>query len=186
VAAASLIRASLLLIGSIFLCVSAWDKLVPRAHYESSSPAAGAVLDRVPESVTVNFSDNLDQSSEISVASTITLESSGETIFEDGKPLRESGPTTGNPKVLKVAMPADINKGLYWVRWKAVAARGKAARFGLLCFAVGMPIPEHITRDTPGALSERNFQERSYRAIFLGGVLLVAFGIMFPHIAHRK
>ena len=185
-ASALLIRASLLLIGFVLLCAGAWDKLVPRARYESSSPAPGAVLDHVPESVTIQFSDDLDQSSEISVASTITLKSNGEAIFEDGKRLVAHGPSVESPKALKVAMPSDNGKGLYWVRWRAVASRGKATRFGLLCFGVGMPIPEHVTRDMPGALSERNFRERSHRAVLLGGVLLVALGLLFPLVSRQK
>ena len=185
-APASLIRASLLLIGFVLLCAGAWDKLVPRARYESSSPAPGAVLDQVPESVTIQFSDDLDQSSEISVVSTITLKSSGEKIFEDGKPLASNGPSLENAKALKVVMPSDIGYGLYWVRWKAVAARGKATRYGLLFFAVGMPIPEYLTQGLPGALSERNPNERRYRAVLLGGVLVVALGLLFPLVSRQK
>ena len=185
-ASASLIRASLLLLGFVLLCAGAWDRFVPRAHYESSIPAAGAVLDQVPEFVMVQFSDELDRNSEISVASTITLKSNGEKVFEDGKPSESHGPSVENPKALKVALPADTGKGLYWVRWKAVAARGKATRFGLLCFAVGMPVPEHVTRDMPGALSERNYRERDYRAVLLGGILLLVLGIIFPHISSQK
>ena len=181
----SFIRVFLLFIGFLLLVFGAWDKLRPRAQYVSSYPTAGAVLPRSPELVTVQFSDALDQDSEISVASTITLTPSGETVFEDGPLSTVKGPSPENPSVLKVLMPRD-KSGLYWVRWKAVTASGKATRFGALCFGVRMPVPDHITRDMPGGVRERNLRERSYRAVLLGGVFLMALGAVFPQITRPK
>jgi len=186
VAPVSLIRASLLFIGFVLLLLGAWDKLVPRPHYESSSPAPGSVLDKVPQLVTVKLSEELDQSSTILVHSTITLKSNGEQIVGEGKQLRSQGPSLENAKALQITMPADAARGLYWVQWQAVAAQGKATRYGLFYFAVGMPPPEYIAKEPPGALSERNPAERRYRAVLLGGVLMVGFGLLFPHVSRRR
>ena len=182
----SFIRLSLLLIGFVLLAFGGWDRLRPRSHYQSSDPSAGAVLTRSPELVTVQFSDALDKDSQISVASTITLKPNGETVFEDGPSSVAQGPSPENPAVLKVLMPRDRTAGLYWVRWKAVTARGKATKFGLFCFGVGMSVPDYITRDMPGGLSERNLDERRYRAVLLGGIFLVTLGALFPQITRSK
>lgn len=77
-------------------------------------------------------------------------------------------------------------RALYWVTWKAVAARGRAERFGRLCFGVAMPVPAHIMRDIPGALSERDGDERRRRAVLVGGVLLLALGALLPRPAWRR
>ncbi|HSE21905.1 MAG TPA: copper resistance protein CopC [Pyrinomonadaceae bacterium] len=182
----SLIRAVLIFIGSVLLVFGTWDKLRPRGRYESSSPKPGSVLSRAPELVTIQFSDALDWESELSVVSTITLEPNGEAIFEDGEPVIVHGPSPENPRALNILMPSDKRPGLYWVRWRVVTARGKAARFGSFCFGVGMPIPEHITRETPGGFSERDERERSYRAVLLGGLLLVVLGVVFPRVSRSR
>jgi len=186
VAFSSLIRAVLLFIGSVFLVFGTWDKLRPRARYESSSPTPGAVLPRNPELVTIQFSDALDRESEMSVVSTITLKPNGETVFEDGEPVMVHGPSPENPRALNILMPGDKPPGLYWVRWRAVTVRGKAARFGSFCFGLQMPVPDHITRETLGGFSERNDRERSHRAVLLGGILLVVLGVVFPKISGPK
>jgi methionine-rich copper-binding protein CopC len=186
VAFSSLIRAVLLFIGFVLLVFGAWDRLRLRARYESSSPTPGAVLSRAPELVTIQFSGALDRESEISVVSTITLKPNGETVFENGEPVMVHGPSPENPRSLNLLMPSDKPPGLYWVRWRAVTARGKAARFGSYCFGIGMPVPDQITRETPGGFSERNERERSFRAVLLGGIFLVALGIVFPQIARSK
>jgi methionine-rich copper-binding protein CopC len=186
VAFSSLIRAVLIFIGSALLVFGAWDKLRPRSRYESSSPTPGAVLPRAPELVTIQFSHALDRESEMSVVSTITLRPNGETIFEDGDPVIVHGPSPENPRALNILMPRDTPPGLYWVRWRAVTARGTAARFGSFCYGVRMPIPDHITRESPGGFSERNDRERSYRAVLLGGTLLVVLGVVFPKVSRSR
>ena len=182
----SLIRAVLLFIRAVLLVFGTWDKLRPRARYENSSPTPGAVLPRAPELVTIQFSDALDRDSEMSVVSTITLQPNGETVFEDGDPVLVHGPSPENPRALNIKMPSDKPPGLYWIRWRAVTAKGKAARFGSFCFGVGMPIPDHITRKTPGGFSERNERERGHRAVLLGGLLLVVLGVVFPKISGSR
>ena len=182
-----IIRAALLFFGSVMLLFGACDLLAPRARYVSSSPEPGAALAAPPASVTISFSDELAPESDIAVASTITLPPSGGPVYADGKRFTASGPDPGDSRgrTLRADLEPGLPRGLYWVQWRAVAARGKAERLGMFCFGAGMPVPADITRDMPGALGEWDNKRRGRRAALLGGVLLVALGALLPRLPWR-
>ncbi len=183
-----IVRALLLFFGAVMLLFGVWQQLEPRANYVSSSPEPGATLATAPDGVTISFSNELTAESEVSVASTITLSPSGETIYGDGKRFTARGANRHDSmgRTLHVDLDPGLPRGLYWVRWTAVAVRGRARRSGRLCYAVGMPVPEHVTRDMPGALDERNYRWREHRATLLSGVLLLALGVFLPQFAFRN
>jgi methionine-rich copper-binding protein CopC len=182
-----IIRALLLFFGSLLLLFGAWELLAPRARYVSSHPAPGAALAAPPQEVLVSFSNELTPESNISVTSTVTLSPSGEKEYSGGKRFTATGPDPRDPqrRTLRVELEPGEPAGLYWVQWKAVAARGKSQRFGRLCFGAGMTVPDHITRDMPGALREWNYRWRERRAALLGGLLLVALGVVLPRLPLR-
>jgi methionine-rich copper-binding protein CopC len=177
-----IVRALLLVFGVIMLLFGVWQLLEPRARYVSSSLQPGSILPESPRSVSITFSEELAPESEISVASTITSSASGETSYGDGKRYTAQGPDPEDPqrRTLRVDLGDELTRGLYWVQWKTVARRGLAQRSGRLCYAVGMPIPAHLTRDLPEGLYERDYQERRRRAALIGGVVLLALGAFVP------
>lgn len=177
-----IIRVVLLFFGSIMLLFGVYDLVVPRARYVNSSPTPGAELVALPASLSVSFSDELAPESSIGVVSTITLSTSGEKVYSDGRKFTVAGPDPGDPqhRTLRAALEPGLPGGLYWVEWTAVAARGKSKRFGRFCFGAGMPVPPEITRDGAGALWERDYKWRGNRAALIGGVLLMALGALLP------
>ena len=182
------IRLALLSLGIALLLFGMWNWLTPRARYLSSNPQANAVIAASPSLVDIQFSEELDRESTISVSSTITLSAQGEKIYGDGKRFTANGPSLedANRRTLSVIMDRDLPKGLYWVQWTAIAARSKSQRSGRFCFGVGMSIPDHIIRDMPEAIYERDYRFREHRAVLLGGVLLVGLGFVLPHLRVSK
>jgi methionine-rich copper-binding protein CopC len=174
-------RLILLVIGSVLLLFAAWNWLVPRPRYLSSTPSPNSVLTTMPTTVSLEFSDPLDRESTLAVASTITLSAEGQEVYGDGKRFTAAGPSAGHGRILSVALDPNLPKGFYWVSWSAVAARGKAKSFGDFCFSVGMPIPESIARDRRSAVVEHDYRYRDQRAMVVGGFLLIALGLLLPH-----
>ncbi|HEU5236394.1 MAG TPA: copper resistance protein CopC [Pyrinomonadaceae bacterium] len=183
-----ILRAAFLVLGAVILLCWGVYRLVPRARYVSSNPQAGAVLTVPPETVSISFSNELTVDSEISVASTITLSPSGESLYGEGKVFAASGPDSHDPqnKTLRVNLDPGLAKGLYWVKWRTTAARGGAQRYGNFCFSAGMPIPTSITRDRPGGFREENPRFRDYRAVLLAGIILLTFCVALPYLPWRR
>ena len=183
-----IIRILLLFFGSVMLLFGMYQLMVPRASFVNSSPAPGVELAALPESVAVSFSDELAPESTIAVGSTITLSPSGEKVYSDGKKFTARGPDPGDPqhRTLRVVLEPGLPRGLYWVEWTAVVARGKSKRFGRFCFGAGMPVPADITRDAAGGLWERDYKWRGNRAALLGGVLLLGLGALLPRMMRRE
>ena len=183
-----LLRASLLSLGAFSLFCWSVYHLAPRARYVTANPPPGAILTTSPDNVSISFSDELTHDSEISVASTITLSPAGEILYGDGKAFTAAGPDSHDSQhqTLRVNLDPGLAKGLYWVKWRTTAVRGGAQRYGRFCFAVGMPIPDHITREMPGGFREENPRFRDYRAVILGGIFLLAFGAALPYIPWRR
>ena len=184
-----LIRGLLLLGGSLLLLYGVWSLIVPRARFVSSSPSPGATIERPPSAVTVAFSRPLDPQSTIEVLSTISLSPSGEQSFTDGATLATtSGLDAGDARrrTLRVELPPELPGGLYVVRWTAMTEGGRARRFGTYYFGVGMPVPEHIMRDVPGALQEQDHRARERRSVVLGGVILLGLVALLPRLAQRR
>lgn len=171
---------SLLVLGVVLLSFALWNWLVPRARFVTSNPQPAAVLNASPSEVVIQFTDELARESTASVASTITLSTTGERIFGDGKRFVDQGPDVEDRdrRTLRVRLDPDLPKGLYWVQWNTVAARGRAQRSGRYCYAVGMNIPADIIRDMPGGFFERDYRYRDNRAFLAGGILLVGLGLL--------
>jgi len=184
----NLLRASLLSLGALSLFCWAVYHLVPRARYVASNPQPGAILQTPPDNVSISFSNELTRNSEISVTSTITLSPSGEALYGNGKVFTATGPDSHDPlrQTLRVDLDSRLAKGFYWVKWRTTATRGGAQRYGTFCFAVGMPIPDNITRQSPGGFREESPRFRDYRAVLLGGLCLLAFGVALPYIPGRR
>ena len=145
-----IIRILLVFFGSVMLLFGMYQLMVPRANFINSTPAPGVELAALPESVAVSFSDELAPESTIAVGSTITLSPSGEKVYSDGKKFTARGPDPGDPqhRTLRVVLEPGLPRGLYWVEWMAVAARGKSMRFGRFCFgpACRCRRTSHVTR----------------------------------------
>ena len=171
---------SLLVLGVVLLSFAFWNWLVPRAHFATSNPQPGAVLSASPSEVVIQFTEELASGSTASVASTITVSATGEKVFGDGKRFVGQGPRLEDRErqALHIPLDSDLPKGLYWVQWTAIAARGGGQRSGRYCYAVGMNIPEDIVRDTPGGFYERDYRYRDNRAFLAGGILLVGLGLL--------
>lgn len=181
-------KLALLSSGIALLLFGMWNCVIPRARYLTSNPQANAVIATSPSLVDIQFSEELDRESIISVGSTITLSAQGEKTYGDGKRFTAKGPSRedANRRNLSVSLDRDLPKGLYWVQWTAIAARSKSQRSGRFCFGVGMSIPDHIIRDMPEAIYERDYRFREHRAVLLGGVLLVGLGFLLPHLRVPK
>jgi len=184
-------RALFLFWGSVMLLFGTWDLLVPRARYVGSSLEPGAVVSSPPAAVTVSFSEELAPESEINVASTVSLSPSGERVYSGGeKVTAASGLDLGDPRrrTLRADLEPGLPGGLYVVNWKAVAAQGRAKRFGRFYFGAGMAVPEHIMSEMRGTLRERDYEYPLWgrRSALLGGVLLVALGALLPRLTRVR
>jgi methionine-rich copper-binding protein CopC len=177
------IRIVVILFGVVVLLFGVMDLVVPRATFVSSNPPAGAVINEPPSIVTVNFSDRLAPESSIDVTSTIKLLPSGETDYLDGSSIMtEAGIDSNDPsgKSMRANLRPDLHKGLYFVNWRTTTKGWRTVTYGKTAFGVGMPIPEHITRDMNGKIWERNYDWRNRRAALVGGVIMIALGIFLP------
>ena len=164
-----------------------FDLLVPRAHFVSSNPAPGASIAEVPSFVTVSFTNKLDLQSQIGVTSTIELLPTGEQegLAADSVILKsEIDPGDPTGRSLRAQLRPGLHKGLYWVNWTTRATGWGTRSYGKTVFAVGMSVPEHVTRDMKGVVWERNYDFRGRRAALVGGVVMVALGL-FLRVGHR-
>jgi methionine-rich copper-binding protein CopC len=175
-----IVRALLLFFGLVLLLFGLWDLLVPRAHFVNSNPAAGAVIEAPPSSVTVSFTNKLDPESRIEVTSTIKLLPSEEHEYLDGRSVMtksEIDPGDASGKTLRAQLRPELHKGLYWVSWTSKVAGWRTASYGKTAFGVGMNVPAHLTEDMDGSVWERNYQYRSRRAALIGGVVLLVLSL---------
>ena len=116
-AAAALGVAALVAIGSP---ATAHPRLV------ASVPERSSVLKKAPATVTVTFSEDIDED-----ASTFQLETAAKKVI-DLKLAREQ---SNNPKEISVDLPKNLPAGPYVVRWKVVS-EGHGGVPGLLRFEI--------------------------------------------------
>lgn len=181
--AQQILRALLLFFGVVLLIFGLWDLLVPRAHFVNSNPAAGAVIEAPPSSVSVSFTNELDPESRLDVTSTIELLPSGEHEYLDGRSVitrAEIDPGDSSGKTLRAHLRPGLHKGIYWVSWTTRVSGWRTISYGKTVFGIGMKVPEHLTADMGGTVWERNYQYRSRRAALIGGVVLVVLGLFLP------
>jgi hypothetical protein len=138
------------------------------------------VLETPPDEIVLRFSESMGEQSSVALSSTITLTPSGEETYGTGGTIARAGPDRADPtrRTLRLGPGRRLPRGLYWVQWRTVAARSRAERSGTYCFAVGMPIPEHIRRDFPDGRRERDMRQRGRTAALAGGVILIALGLL--------
>lgn len=173
-------RAVLIFFGIALTLFGVWDLLVQRAHFVNSAPAAGAVVDAPPSTVSVSFTNKLDSESRLDVTSTIELLPSGEHEYLDGRSVitrSEIDPGDSSGKTLRAHLQPGLHKGLYWVSWTSKVAGWRTVSYGKTAFGVGMNVPANLTADMDGTVWERNYQYRSRRAALLGGVILLALAL---------
>jgi methionine-rich copper-binding protein CopC len=183
-----LIRICFALFGLSILLVVVGQALMPRARYLESRPGPGSELGAVPAEVVVRFSREVTADSKLGVVSTVSILPFGQYSYTGGTDVFvRSGLDPNDPshRSLRAVLRRGLAGGLYRVDWSTVAARGRAERFGSYYFGVGMPVPDHITKELGGPLRERDnygvdTEGVSPRAIALGGVLLIALAIFFP------
>ena len=173
--------------GAALLLFGGASILVPRANFLSSTPPAGSTIAEPPETVILNFSKKLSPESQIDVVSTIKLSPSGEVDYLDGRSVViSSGLNAGDPSArsLRAELSPGLHKGLYFANWRTKSAGWGTITYGKTHFAVGMPVPEHVTRDS-GTIWERNYNYRGRRAALIGGVVLIALAFALPMIKQR-
>ncbi|MGH9960343.1 MAG: copper resistance CopC family protein, partial [Pyrinomonadaceae bacterium] len=166
-----------LIFGLTLLLFGLGDLLIPRARFVSSSPEPGATVAAPPTRVIVRFSNDLSMESQVDVVSTVRVLPSGEHEHLNGKSvIVSSGIDADDPsgKSMRADLRPDLHPGLYFINWRTSSAGWKAMTFGRTSFGVGMPVPEHITRDLGGKVLERTNRWRGRRAALIGGVILLA------------
>ncbi|MGH9905957.1 MAG: copper resistance CopC family protein, partial [Pyrinomonadaceae bacterium] len=142
-----------LIFGLTLLLFGLGDLLIPRARFVSSSPEPGATVAAPPTRVIVRFSNDLSMESQVDVVSTVRVLPSGEHEHLNGKSvIVSSGIDADDPsgKSMRADLRPDLHPGLYFINWRTSSAGWKAMTFGRTSFGVGMPVPEHITRDLGG------------------------------------
>ena len=153
------IRLVCLVLGVGMLFAPIEDLLATRARYVSSSPSPGAMVDRVPDSVTIRFSHTLDPVSSISVHLAASPSPSGELSYPHPQlqVITSAGIDSHDleNRSLRAALIPGLAAGLYRVEWKTLAKNEqRASRSGRFFFGVG--IPTHILRDLGDPLRERD------------------------------
>jgi methionine-rich copper-binding protein CopC len=172
----------------VFMAVNDWLKL--RARYVSSQPGPGTTVAAPPATVIIRFSEGLDSSSTITVRSTVTLTPSGDETPSGRDVTTRSGVDVTDPqeRSLRAELQTGLPRGLYRVEWHAVAARGKAWRYGVFYFGIGMPAPAHVFGFRGGPLYERDgglgVRVRGGRhtrvQLLLSGIFLISLGLLLP------
>lgn len=182
-----ILRVLLFFFGAALLLFGAASMLVPRAKFVSSTPSAGSIIGEPPTTVIVNFSNKLSPESRMDIVSTIRLSPAGEVDYLDGRSVViSSGLNAGDSSEssMRAELRPGLHKGLYFVNWRTKSAGWRAVTYGKTHFGVGMPVPEHITRDS-GTVWERDYDFRGRRATFIGGVLIIALAFALPMIGRR-
>ena len=179
----TILRGALILIGLMLTLFGLAGMLVPRARFVDSTPKPGAVVSAVPSAVTINFSNKLAAESTMDVTPTIKLLPSGETEYLSGSSVvKTSGVDAkdASGKSMRANLRSNLDPGLYWVNWRTTASGWRTVAYGQFVFAVGMRIPEYITKEKDGTNWERAYQWRGGRAAFIGGLLMIALGLFLP------
>ena len=127
------------------LGMSMWLAGIASAHasYDSSDPAAGAVLATAPTQVTVHFEQNINPAGENGIPSSLQVfhDSDLENIYhsdQDAK-LVSTGQTqfpVSDAKTMSIAMTGD-GDGIYEVYWHTLSADDGEADSGVFFFGVG-------------------------------------------------
>lgn len=181
-----------LVLGVLMLFDAIKDLRATRARYVSSSPSAGAMVDRVPDSVTISFSHRLDPMSSISVYLAASPSPSGELSYPHPQlqVITSAGIDSHDPqdRSLRAALIPGLTAGLYRVEWKTVAKNEhRASRSGRFFFGAG--IPAQILRDLGDPLRERDTgfslaeptsSPSSRTTILISGLLFLGFAAALP------
>lgn len=173
-------RVIVFVLGLALLLFGLLDLLIPRARFVSSNPPAGAIIQEPPSGVIINFSNKLAPESTMDVTSTIRLLPSGDTDYVGGSSVvMKSGidPADMSGKTMRADLLPGLHKGLYWVTWRTTSAGWRTITYGKTYYAVGMPVPENVTRDMEGVIWERTYQWRSRRGALVGGFVMIALGV---------
>jgi copper transport protein len=99
------------------------------ALVQSSDPADGALLQSAPNQVVVTFT----QAPDPKLSSMHVLDQTGKQV-ESGPP----SPVPGQPRELRIPLPASLSKGVYTVTWRVVSRVDGHVTAGSFSFGVGV------------------------------------------------
>ena len=176
-----LLRRMLVGWGSILFLFGACQLLRPKARYIESDPRPGAMLQSPPRTVTVTFSESLSSDSRIGIYPSIVFSALGERSYGPGDLNVVSGldPDDSRGRTLRAVLGEGVASGRYRVTWSAIPARGGTSRHGHFDFTAGA-VPDDVTRGMESGLTERDARWRGHRSALIGGVILIALGLVFP------
>jgi methionine-rich copper-binding protein CopC len=182
-----LLRRMLVGWGSILFLFGAYQLLRPKARYIESDPRPGTILQSPPTTVTVTFSESLSADSRIGVYPSIVFSPSGERSYGSGDLKVVSGLALDDPRgrTLRAVLGEGVASGRYRVRWSVIPARGAASRHGHFEFTAGN-VPDDVIRGMEHELTERDTRWRGHRSAVLGGIILIALGLVFPLLPRRR
>jgi CopC domain len=175
-----LLRRMLVGWGSILLLFGTCQLLRPKARYIESNPPPGAMLPSPPTTVTVTFSVSLSPDSRLGIYPSIVFSPSGERSYGSGDLNVVSGldPGDSRGRTLRAVLGEGVASGRYRVRWSAIPAQGGTSRHGHFEFTAGA-VPDDVTRGMERELTERDTQWRRRRSVLIGGLILIALGLVF-------
>jgi methionine-rich copper-binding protein CopC len=109
------------------------------AHLDSSDPADGSTIESLPETIVLEFSEELMDGSGAALRT-----AAGETVSEGGF-------DPGTPAALEIAWPEEVAGGGYEIRWTALSVDGHVTR-GTVTFTyapAATPSPTPSPSPTP-------------------------------------
>ena len=174
-------RVGLVALGTLMLLLGAADGLRARAVYVSSQPVPGVSLTSGPRAVRVTLAATLGPGSSLSL---IRLAGNPGEFPRDVGIASRLAPDDADQRTIEGVPTGQLSPGVYRVAWWARPAAGGGAQQGTFSFGVATPVPG----DTPGnvhTVSERDAGARRRRQTALGGVLLIALGVLLPWLVPR-
>ena len=130
---------------ALILSMSLFGIALAHADLESSNPEDGATLTAIPETITLVFSEELNEQSGFTVVDT-----SGATVGEGKLDLNDL-----NRKTVSGAMATDAPSGTYTVNWVAVSAADDNREEGNISFTIDIQAPTAApTLEPTAALTE--------------------------------
>ena len=180
-----MIRIFLIGLGSLMLVLWVMDLAQPRARYVSGEPEPGATIDAVPRQVTIHLSEPLASGSTIEVIQTVAVSAAGEVSHPGNGVDTLSGldPDDTREKTLRAVLRDGLAPGIFAVRWRSQAKRGRGERSGMYYFGVQRAPPEEVHGWSGSPVHERdlgpwNRQRLGRNALLASGLILIALAAM--------
>jgi hypothetical protein len=145
------------------------------------------MLPSPPTTVTIRFSESLSPDSRLGIYPSVVFSPSGERSYGSGDLNVVSGLDPDDPRgrTLRAVLGEGVASGRYRVRWSTIPAQGGTNRHGHFEFTAGT-LPDDVTRGMERELTERDTKWRGRRSALVGGVILIALGLVFPVLPRRS